>query len=299
MRGICLAIFAMFITSAGSMLGQTTVTISDSSGNQTHGTISGGSVYFFDSNGKQTFGTIRNGQVFLNTSDGEMIFGTIKNESVFLTDSHGITTGTIRNGRVLMSGTNSGPMQTYCTNVAGNIACTTYDQGSSTQSYCSSVAGSLSCTTYSNDYNRVQIRDNYEAGQVFGTALGNLVMGAIGRYRANKRTRQAKEREWNQFVQDTIASEELACETDPKHEVTVVGCRTMIFTFNQFLHRHEKDFVPDGTNVKMLADALDRTAPADQSTWTEQSYEAAFETIDKKRLDKKIYLGLDHDRRPW
>jgi hypothetical protein len=146
----------------------------------------------------------------------------------------------------------------------------------------------------------VQIQQNYEAGQVVGTALGNLITAAIDEYKAHKRVRQAKQDEWNQFVQDTFATIELACETDPKHDPAVVGCRTMFFTLNQFIQRHQKDFVPDGKNVQMLAEALDKTAPADQSTWTELTYEAAFQSVDKKRLDKKIYLGLaGNDRKAW
>src|SRR5881397_359681 len=49
----------------GSSVAQTTVVISDSSGNETHGRISGGHVYLYDSNGNQAFGTVRDGHVFL------------------------------------------------------------------------------------------------------------------------------------------------------------------------------------------------------------------------------------------
>jgi hypothetical protein len=73
----------------------------------------------------------------------------------------------------------------------------------------------------------------------------------------------------------------------------------MIFTFNQFLHRHQKDFVPDGRNVNLLADALDKTAPADQSKWTEQTYETAFQTVNRKQFDKKVYLGLGSNKTAW
>lgn len=198
-----------------------------------------------------------------------------------------------------LAGTSSfAQVQTSCTNVSGNIACTSYDHGASSQSYCTSIAGNLSCTTYDDNYNQVRILQNYEAGQVIGTALGNVIAAAIEKYKMNKRIRQAKQDEWNQFVQDTLATTELACEADPKRQVTVVGCRTMFFNFNQFLHKHQSDFVPDGRNVEMLANALDKTAPADQSSWTEQTYETAFQTIDKKQLDKKIYLGgLDGNKK--
>lgn len=201
----------------------------------------------------------------------------------------------------LYSGTKSlAQMQTYCTNIAGNIACTTYDQGTSSQSYCTSIAGNLSCTTYGDRYDRVQILQNYEAGQAIGTALGNAVMAAIEEYKTNKRVRKEKQDEWNQFVQDTLATTELSCEADPAKEgTTVLGCRAMFFTFNQFLHRHQKDFVPDGGNVNLLADALDKTAPANQSTWTEQTYETAFQTVNKKQLDKKVYLGLGSNKTAW
>jgi hypothetical protein len=202
----------------------------------------------------------------------------------------------------LLAGTISfAQVQTYCTNIAGNIACTSYDQGAASQSYCTSIAGNLSCTTYDDDYSRIQIRQDYEAGQVIGTALGDIIAAAIADYRAHKRLQQTKQDAWNQFVQDTLSANELECEADPgKQNTTVLGCRTMIFTFNQFLQRHKKDFVPDGKNVEMMANALDKAAPADQSTWTELTYEQAFQTVDKKQLDKKIYLGLaGKSREAW
>jgi len=198
---------------------------------------------------------------------------------------------------VLLAVSNSlAQVQTYCTNIAGNIACTSYDHGAMSQSYCTSIAGNLSCTTYGDNAGQVQVLKNYEAGQVIGTALGNVIAEAIQQYTTNKRIRQAKQDEWNQFVQDTLAKAELECEADPKHEAPVAVCRSGTFALNQFFHRHQKDFVVDGTNMKMLADALDKTAPADQSSWTEQTFEVAFQTIDKKLLDKKIYLGLGHDK---
>jgi hypothetical protein len=191
-------------------------------------------------------------------------------------------------------------VQTYCTNIAGNIACTSYDHGASSQSYCTSIAGNLSCTTFDDSYSQARIRQNYEAGQVIGTALGNAIAAAINEYKTNKRRRQEKQDQWNQFVQDTLAKVELDCEADPKHEITPVSCRTEFFAFNQFIHRHQKDFVPDGRNVEMLADALVKTAPADEGSWTEETFEAAFQTIDKKQLDKKAYLGLTgKDRNAW
>jgi hypothetical protein len=37
----------------------------------------------------------------------------------------------------------------------------------------------------------------------------------------------------------------------------------------------------------------------DPSSWTERTYETAFQTIDKKQLNRKICLGLDKDRKAW
>ncbi|HEX5282483.1 MAG TPA: hypothetical protein VFW30_00045 [Bryocella sp.] len=201
---------------------------------------------------------------------------------------------------MLLTCTAVAQVQTYCSNIAGNIACTTYDQTTSSQSYCTSIGNNLTCTTYNDSYDTVQVQRNYAAGQVIGTVLGEIVVAAIQEYREHKRIRRTKHDEWAQFVQDTLASTELACEADPaKQGTTVVGCRTTILTFDQFLHAHQKDFVPDGRNVELLADALDKTAPADQSQWTEKTYEQAFQTINRKVLDKKIYLGLGASRQSW
>jgi hypothetical protein len=186
-------------------------------------------------------------------------------------------------------------MQTYCSNISGNIACTTYDHGASTQSYCTQISTSLSCTTYSDNDRQIRIQQNYEAGQVLGTALGEAVIGAIEEYRAHKRARLAKQDEWNQFVQDTISKTELACEADPKHDPPVAVCRSGIFALNLFIHMHQKDFIVDGNNMKILNDALGKTAPSDDASWTEQTFETAFQSIDKKLLDKKAYLSYGHD----
>jgi hypothetical protein len=179
--------------------------------------------------------------------------------------------------------------QTYCTEIGANVACTSYDNGASSQTYCSSIAGNLSCTTYNNDnYSRVQIERNYDAGQVIGTDLGNLIVAAIEAHRARKHARQ----EWNQFVQDTIAEKELACETNPSMSGPsgAVGCRTLFFAFNQFIHRHQKDFAVDKRNLDLLADAFDRIpeqqAPYDLSLVTEQLIEMAFQKVDKRQLDR-------------
>jgi hypothetical protein len=190
---------------------------------------------------------------------------------------------------ILYAGTNSlAQVRTYCTNIAGNIACTSYGgDGSSSQSYCTSIAGNLSCTTYNNDNDsRVQIQHNYEAGQVIGSVLGNVIITAIEKHKAKKQARQ----DWDQHVQDAIATVELACETNPSMSGLggPVGCRTVVFAINSFIHKHRKDFLPDKRNVDLLASAIDKTPgiPDDGSLVTEQMLETAFQSVDKKQLDK-------------
>jgi hypothetical protein len=189
-------------------------------------------------------------------------------------------------------------VQTYCTNLGGNIACTSYDHGASTQSYCSSIGGNLSCTTYGDDTSRVQVRQDYAAGQVIGSAIGYAVVATIEEYRAHKQINQDKKDEWSQFVQDTLSTVQLDCETDPKHETPPIACRTITHIINQFMHLHQKDFPPDARNFHLLANALE-DASDDESTWTEQTIEAAFKKIDKKQLDKTVYLGTDHRTKAW
>ncbi len=95
-------------------------------------------------------------------------------------------------------------------------------------------------------------------------------------------------------MQDAIGTVQLACETDPKHEIPVLDCRRMMLIFNQFLHLHQKDFVPDGKNVKLLAEACEGTSN-DPATWSEQTLEIAFNKIDKKQLDKKIFNRMGRE----
>ncbi len=179
-------------------------------------------------------------------------------------------------------------VQTYCTDVGGNIACTSYGgDGSSSQSYCTRIAGNLSCTTYDdNNYSRVRIQRDYEAGQVLGTALGNIIVAAIEKHKAKKQARQ----DWDQDVQDKIATVELACETNPSMSGPggAVGCRTFFFALNSFMHKHRKDFLPDKRNFDLLADAAAKMPelPEDLSLTTEHMIETVFQTIDKKQLDK-------------
>jgi hypothetical protein len=178
--------------------------------------------------------------------------------------------------------------QTYCSNFGGNIACTSYGgDGSSSQSYCTSIRDSLSCITYNSDnYSRVRIERNYEAGQVVGTALGNIVAAAIRQHNKRKKERQ----EWEQYVQDKITEAELTCETEPNMGATygAVGCRTVFFAFNSFLHKHRRDFALTARNLTMLRDAAAAMPglPDDLNLITEQMIENVFQTMDKRQLDR-------------
>ena len=175
--------------------------------------------------------------------------------------------------------------QTHCTNVAGNIACTTYNNAASSQTYCTQIAGNLTCTTYDSDNStRVRIRQNYEAGQIIGTALGDIVATAILEHRAKKRARK----DWDQFVQDQFSQSELACEINPEMG-GAVGCRTFYFALNSFIHKHRKDFFPCKENFDVFGDTADRVLPADftlQQT-TEQTIETLYQAVDKKQLKKR------------
>jgi len=229
--------------------------------------------------------------------------------------NNAIRTATVLRILLLWVGTNSlAQVQTYCTNVAGNIACTSYGgDGSSSQSYCTSIAGNLSCTTYNDDnYSHVQVLHNYEAGQVIGSALGNVIAAAIEKHRAKRQARQ----DWDQQVQDALGAIELACETDTVQEIDpsrnqpkmggekaerVLHCRTYFFALNSFLHKHRKDFVPSVRNFGLLSEAAENRRPEDlpediNKAWreakdglpvtTEQYFEAVFQKIDKKQLDR-------------
>ena len=127
-----------------------------------------------------------------------------------------------------------GEVQTFCSDIAGNIACTSYDSGASSQTYCTSIAGNLSCTTYghTDQYNQVQIQHNYAVGAAIGSAIGNLVVGAIEGYREHKRQNRSREDAWNQYVQDVLAASELNCETEPTHERHCRRVQNLHFLFS-------------------------------------------------------------------
>jgi NADPH:quinone reductase-like Zn-dependent oxidoreductase len=102
------------------------------------------------------------------------------------------------------------------------------------------------------------------------------------------------------LCRDGLARDELKCEADAlKTGGSVVDCRTWTFTFNQFLRRHQKDFVLDWKNMLMMADAAEKLG--DNAPISEESLETAFRMIDKKKLDKKVYLdrGDTGNRQEW
>lgn len=167
---------AFLLIFTGSAFGQSTsVTITDSNGNQANGTINGSNVFFVDSNGNSTFGTIRNGNVFLNTSNGEITFGTIKNGNVFLTDQKGNTTGTIKNGYVFLN------------NSDGSTTTGTYNHLGNTTIINSTTTGIPTETTQqptqqpANDI-QAQQREEFESGYVVGQAIGNGLAVAIQKH---------------------------------------------------------------------------------------------------------------------
>jgi len=161
----------------------TSVTILDSNGNTTFGTINNGNVFFHDSNGHTTSGTISGGNVFLSTDKGEIAFGTVRDGNVFLNDSKGITTGTIRNGNV------------FLLNSDGSITTGSYDSygDANTQTTAPSAAwtyrGTSACYSYGSAEQCVdrgtlqryvsggqqQFDAYFAAGQAIGEAIGGLI----------------------------------------------------------------------------------------------------------------------------
>jgi hypothetical protein len=161
----------------------TSVTILDSNGNATFGTINNGNVFFHDSNGHTTSGAISGGNVFLSTDKGEITFGTVRDGNVFLNDSKGITTGTIRNGNI------------FLLNSDGTITSGSYDSygNANTQTTASSAAweyrGTSACYSYGGSEQCVergalqryvgggqqQFDAYFAAGQAVGEAIGGLI----------------------------------------------------------------------------------------------------------------------------
>jgi hypothetical protein len=165
MRVFALLLLFVPVFNAGAQT--TTISIFDSNGGSSTGTISGGNVYFHDSNGNTAFGTIRNGNVFLSTDKGEITFGTIRDGNVFLSDGHGTTTGTIRNGNIFLSGSD------------GSITTGTYNGGTATTSTTTSPID----TTAEQERQKQIDQQNYEAGKAIGQSIGLAINGAIANHR--------------------------------------------------------------------------------------------------------------------
>ena len=152
-----------------SLLAQsTTVSISDSNGNQTTGTINNGNVFFHDSQGNIAFGTINNGNVFLSTSKGQITFGTIRDGNVLLTDQKGVSTGTIRNGNIFLS------------NSDGSITTGSYD---SNGNVLTSTGPSAQQQQQNLDQQQLKQQEDYEAGAAVGRAIGSGIANGIANHR--------------------------------------------------------------------------------------------------------------------
>jgi hypothetical protein len=154
-------LFALFLFGGSLFAQDMTVSIQDTNGNRTTGTISGDNVFFQDNHGNSAFGTISGANVFMNTSKGQITFGTIKDGNVFLTDQKGNTTGTIKDGNIFLS------------NSDGSITTGTYD----------SNGNALTSTSPSTQQQQQINQQNYEAGAAFGNAAGSLIATGIENHR--------------------------------------------------------------------------------------------------------------------
>jgi hypothetical protein len=167
-------VFSILLICVGSALGQsTTMTISDTSGNYTTGTITNGNVFFIDNSGNTAFGTIRAGSVFLSTSKGEITFGTVKGGNVFLTDQNGNTTGTIRNGYIFLN------------NSDGSTTTGTYNQSGSAATTTTTTSAVTSSATVRQTQNDVAAQQaaNYRAGYAAGQPIGRALAIMTNRHR--------------------------------------------------------------------------------------------------------------------
>ncbi|HEV2485799.1 MAG TPA: hypothetical protein VGT08_09725 [Terracidiphilus sp.] len=159
------AILSLILVSPAFGQTTTTITINDSNGNQTNGTINGSNVFFHDSKGNIAFGTIKDGNVYLTTSGGEVLFGTVKSGNVFLTDQNGNTTGTIRNGDIFLS------------NSDGSITTGTYDSNHTFTTTTPAATTPADTTPAPSQVQQpsTQYQDGYAIGQQLGTALGSAI----------------------------------------------------------------------------------------------------------------------------
>jgi len=174
---------AVLLMSQTLVAQSTSVTILDSHGNATYGTVNNGNVFFHDSNGHTTSGTISDGNVFLTTDKGEITFGTVRDGNVFLNDSKGITTGTIQNGNVFLLNSD-GSITTGSYDLYGNTSTQTAASPAVWKyrgtSACYSYGGAEQCVERGTLQQYVsggqqQFDAYFAAGQAIGEAIGGLV----------------------------------------------------------------------------------------------------------------------------
>ena len=56
----------------------------------------------------------------------------------------------------------------------------------------------------------------------------------------------------------------------------------------------------DEKNIGLLSDAIYKTNPdTPLEAVTEETFESAFQAVDKSQLDKKVYVGHGKDRSAW
>jgi hypothetical protein len=129
---------------------------------------------------------------------------------------------------------------------------------------------------------------------VIGTALGYAISAAIDAYREHKKLKQAKAEAWRQQLQDGLAGMALKCETEETPPDDRPGCRSDVFVLSQFFQRHCHEFVFDGHNLILVFKNLPSLGD-----WDSEKLEKAFQAIDKRKVDKKPYLGLSDEDRKW
>ena len=267
------------------------VTILDSNGNTTLGTINDGNVFFHDSNGHTTSGTISGGNVFLSTDKGEITFGTVRDGNVFLNDSKGITTGTIRDGNV------------FLLNSDGSITTGSYDSygSANTQTTASSATwnyrGTSACYTYGGAEQCVergtlqqyvgggqqQFDAYFAAGQAIGEAIGGLIrMWEEHRRQLNLERKDLRQqtREYYdaafQAADDDVREQyalidvyERLAKLDPQranlYEQAADGCRTHASLLKKFRPMTEQSLpgILAAKDLKYLQNAADQAQKLD------------------------------------
>lgn len=279
-------VFAVLFFCVGTAFAQsTTISIMDSSGNQTVGTISNGNVFFHDSNGHTTSGTIQGSNVFLSTDKGDITFGTIRDGNVFLNDSKGITTGTIRNGNIFLLNSD-GSITTGNYDSYGNLNTLTSDS-----SIAWTYRGSSACYSYGNTEQCVdqgslqryvsggqqQFDAYFAAGQAAGEVIGGLIRIWLERRQQMNLERKDLRQQIRQYydgafqaADDEIRQQyelidvyERLARLDPTraalYEQAADGCRTLSSTLKKFRPMTEQNLptILAAKDLKYLRNAAD------------------------------------------